>query len=69
MNPSEATWLTERQVADRTPFAVRTLQQWRYLGKGPRYIKTDGRVYYRWADIEAYMSARIVDPAAGTRAG
>lgn len=31
----------------------RTLERWRYEGKGPRYRKIGGRVLYAVADIEA----------------
>lgn len=34
---------------------VRTLGQWRYLGKGPRWIKVGRHVRYRWSDVEAWL--------------
>jgi len=34
-----------------------TLRAWRVLGKGPKYIKQGGRVYYREADIKAYRDS------------
>jgi len=34
-----------------------TLRAWRVLGKGPKYIKQGGRVYYRETDIKAYRDS------------
>ncbi len=42
----------------------RTMQQWRYLGKGPKYIKIGGRVYYRRSAIRTYLNSRERDPEA-----
>ena len=36
----------------------RTLEQWRWKGVGPRYLKIGGRVLYRLEDIEEYEAAR-----------
>lgn len=43
---------------------VRTLQQWRYRGEGPPYIKVGGRVRYSLRDLDAWLLAHRVDPAA-----
>jgi hypothetical protein len=44
-----------------TPAA--TLRQWRYLGKGPRYVKLpNGGVRYRRADLDEFLAASTVDP-------
>lgn len=32
-----------------------TLRNWRYLGRGPKWVKVGGRVRYRWTDVEAYV--------------
>jgi predicted site-specific integrase-resolvase len=45
-----------------------TLQVWRCQGKGPRFIKSGGRVIYRLRDINAYLDSRTrkstADPGA-----
>jgi predicted DNA-binding transcriptional regulator AlpA len=45
-----------------------TLRQWRYEGHGPRYVKTapgrSGLVMYRRTDIDAWLDACTVQPAA-----
>ena len=37
----------------------RTLQGWRQQGKGPRYMKIEGRVIYPLPEIEAYEAANL----------
>lgn len=45
--------------------APRTLTNWRQLGTGPRYVKQGPRrVSYRLADLKAYVTERVTDPAA-----
>jgi hypothetical protein len=50
--------LTQVDVARRWRLSERTLERWRWLGKGPRYLKLGGHVAYRLEDIEAYESAQ-----------
>ncbi len=38
-----------------------TLEIWRSLGKGPRYLKIGRRVVYELADIDAYAKAHAVE--------
>ncbi len=35
-----------------------TLEVWRCQGKGPRFIKSGGRVVYRLSEINAYLDSR-----------
>lgn len=41
----------------------RTLEAWRSQGKGPPYVRLHGRIVYRLRDLEAWLEARVVDPA------
>ena len=34
---------------------LRTLDQWRYLGKGPRFIKVGRHVRYRRDDVDRWL--------------
>jgi hypothetical protein len=36
--------------------APQTLNQWRWLGKGPVFHKVGGRVRYCWADVREYQA-------------
>ncbi|GIX11795.1 AlpA family transcriptional regulator [Elioraea sp.] len=42
------------QIAQRWRISPRTLERWRWLGQGPRYLKIGGRVVYRLEDVEAF---------------
>ena len=35
-----------------------TLEVWRCLGKGPRFVKSGSRVVYRLRDINEYLDSR-----------
>ena len=39
--------------------STRTLEQWRWQGKGPRYLKIGGRVVYRVEDVEAFEAVNL----------
>jgi hypothetical protein len=49
----------QKDLAERWLISPRTLEQWRWQGRGPRYLKIGGRVVYRLCDIEAFESARL----------
>jgi excisionase family DNA binding protein len=38
----------------------RTLDLWRYVGRGPAFYKVGGRVRYKKEDIEAWLETRKV---------
>jgi hypothetical protein len=44
----------QAELAERWGVSQRTLERWRWLGFGPRYIKVGGRVVYRVDEIEAF---------------
>ena len=39
-----------------------TLAQWRHESRGPAYIKIGARVFYRGADLNAWLASRTVRP-------
>ena len=51
-------YLTEIEVADLINVPRRTLQAWRYQGRGPRYVKLGGSVRYRVTDLEKFLETR-----------
>jgi excisionase family DNA binding protein len=54
-------YLTERDLAALLGVGVSTVQQWRYAGRGPRYVKLGARlVRYHRADVEAWRTANTV---------
>jgi Helix-turn-helix domain len=40
----------------------RTLRQWRYLGKGPAYVKVGRAPRYRREDLDAFIAGHRIDP-------
>jgi len=36
-----------------------TLEQWRWRGKGPLFVKLGRSVIYRKADLDAFIEARV----------
>ena len=51
-------YLTEKQVATITGFAVQTLRNWRSRGIGPTYCKVNNTaVRYPWRDVLDYMDS------------
>lgn len=57
--------LTDREVSALLGISTVTLCNWRSTGTGPRYRKIGKRaVRYLRADVEAFIEAGTVDPAA-----
>lgn len=54
--------LTEVEVEQFYGLKRRTLQQWRFLGRGPRYAKAGRCVRYFVRDIEDYLNGGQVLP-------
>ena len=54
MTDSELRHVNQIELSLRGCISPRTLERWRWLGKGPRYLKIGGRVVDRLADVEAY---------------
>lgn len=51
--------LDQNGLAQRWLISPRTLEQWRWQGRGPRYLKIGGRVIYPLSEVEAYEAARL----------
>jgi len=51
--------LTTRQAAEFLQVKETTLEQWRWNGKGPRFIKMGRSCRYRKTDLDAFIEARI----------
>lgn len=53
-----------REAAKYSGFEPATLSKWRIRGKGPAFLKMGGKVFYRKADLDAFINGSRVDPAA-----
>jgi hypothetical protein len=52
------------EVAHFLDVPAKTLAQWAYLGKGPKYIRVGRYRRYRWSDVEAWLEANTRGGAA-----
>lgn len=46
---------TPPEVAEFLGVPPRTLDQWAYLGKGPKWGRVGRHRRYRWSDVEAWF--------------
>jgi hypothetical protein len=51
--------LSQVELAARWNLSPRTLERWRWVGIGPRFLKLGGRVTYRLADVEAFEAEQL----------
>jgi predicted DNA-binding transcriptional regulator AlpA len=53
------TFLKQKDLARRWGISHRTLERWRVIGHGPRFVKVGSNVVYRLSDVEAYERKRV----------
>lgn len=50
--------LTPAELGAEIKRPEKTLAQWRYLGRGPRYLKLEGgHIRYRRSDVDAWLAS------------
>ena len=52
-------FLKQKDVARRWGISHRTLERWRVIGHGPKFIKIGAHVAYRLRDVEDYEVKRV----------
>jgi hypothetical protein len=57
--------LDQKKLGERWLISPRTLEQWRWQQRGPRYLKIGGRIVYRLSDIEAFEAASLHNNTVG----
>jgi hypothetical protein len=55
---------TEREVAPLLRIKLKTLQTWRALRRGPRFVRIGRRVFYPTAELERFLAENTVETAA-----
>lgn len=58
MNFKSDLW-TPKQLAEETGFSESTLASWRCRGRGPKFVRIMGRIYYRKTDVDAWLTEQI----------
>jgi hypothetical protein len=63
--------LNQIDLSRRWSISPRTLERWRWLKAGPRYLKIGGRVVYRLQDVEEYEANQLhlITPAGREQRG
>lgn len=56
---SKDEYMTERALAEMWGLKRNTLQKWRSLGVGPKFLKRVGRIVYRKQDIAEFEQNNI----------
>ena len=56
---SKDEYITERALAEMWGLKRNTLQKWRSLGVGPKFLKRVGRIVYRKQDIAEFEQNNI----------
>jgi hypothetical protein len=60
------THFSQSELATRWRMSICTLERWRWLGEGPRFLKLGGRVVYRLEDIEAFEAEKLRSSTSNT---
>jgi len=58
----KAQWITEKEVAAMTNFAVQTLRNFRHQGRGPAYSKIGRAIRYNLDTVAGFMESKRVLP-------
>jgi hypothetical protein len=61
--------LDQNQLADCWHISPRTLEQWRWRGVGPRYLKIGARVIYPFDHVEEYEAKNLHANTSGPLSG
>jgi len=56
---AELRLLDQRQAAEMLGLSVKTLEAWRWRGRGPRWRKIGGAVRYEPADLREFVDAAV----------
>ena len=54
--------ITEKEAAQFLSVSLRTIQNWRFRNRGPKYKKLGRLVRYSVADLSAYAEGKTVTP-------
>ncbi|MFA6498007.1 MAG: helix-turn-helix domain-containing protein [Desulfurivibrionaceae bacterium] len=60
---------TTEQTAVFLQVQPATLEQWRWNGRGPRFVKIGRSCRYRLADLEAFLAERVFSSTTEAQAG
>jgi hypothetical protein len=50
--------LTRESLATRWKLKIKTLDQWRWSGRGPQYVKIGREIFYRLPTVEQFEESK-----------
>jgi DNA-binding transcriptional MerR regulator len=53
--------LTQNELAARWNVSPRTIERWRSIGEGPKFVRISNRVMFRIEDIEAFEKQHLLE--------
>ena len=53
-------YITERELAELLGLGLSTIQQMRYAGRGPHYLKVGRRIRYAREDVDRWRQANTI---------
>jgi helix-turn-helix protein len=59
MSPQDL--LTEVEAAPILRLKIKTLQQWRQLRRGPRFVRLGRRIFYPRSELDRFIANNLVD--------
>ncbi len=60
--PETSNLVRECEAARLLGVSVASMRRWRREGRGPAYVRVEGCIRYRVADLQAFMAANTVVP-------
>lgn len=54
--------LTDKQVAESFGVTVSCVRNWRYEGRGPKFLRLCGAIRYRERDVREFFDSCVVLP-------
>ncbi|MCD0280470.1 helix-turn-helix domain-containing protein [Xanthomonas melonis] len=61
VHPPERERMSVPDAARYMGMSKSTMDKMRHEGRGPRYLKIGGRIFYRVSDLDAYLEAAVVE--------
>lgn len=58
---NQVKFITEKELAQITGFALQTIRNWRHVRRGPNYVKISRAVRYDYAEVMLFMNSRRVN--------
>jgi len=59
LQPGSPALLTTTELAARWRMSARSFERWRAKGKGPAWLRLEGRILYRLQDVVAWEAAQV----------